>query len=69
MQDGCIPKDMLYGELATGNRPAGRPVLRYKDVCKRDLTTTGIDPLNWEQLAGDRSGWRQAVRGGVRTGE
>jgi hypothetical protein len=69
MQDGRIPKDMLYGELATGNRPTGRPALRYKDVCKRDLKTTGIDPQNWEQLAGDRSGWRQAVRGGVRAGE
>ena len=25
---------ILNGELATGSRPAGRPVLRYKDVCK-----------------------------------
>ena len=34
VQDGRIPKDILYGELATGSRPAGRSVLRYKDVCK-----------------------------------
>ena len=27
MEDGRIPKDMLYGELATGSRPTGRPTL------------------------------------------
>ena len=37
MKDGRIPKDLLYGELATGKRPTGRPQLRFKDVCKRDL--------------------------------
>ena len=36
-QDGRLPKDILYGELATGSRPTGRPTLRYKDVLKRDL--------------------------------
>ena len=34
MQDGQIPKDVLHGELATGPRPAGRPVLHFKDICK-----------------------------------
>ena len=29
MGDGRIPKDVLYGELATGHRPAGRPALRF----------------------------------------
>ena len=53
MQDGRIPKDILYGELATGSRPAGRPVLRYKDVCKRDMKTDNINPADWEAAAGD----------------
>ncbi|XP_019625432.1 PREDICTED: uncharacterized protein LOC109470795 [Branchiostoma belcheri] len=43
MDDGRIPKDVLYGELATGARPAGRPVLRYKYVLKRDMKAGGID--------------------------
>ena len=34
MQDGQIPKDMLYSKLAIDSRPAGRPVLHFKDVCK-----------------------------------
>ncbi|KAI4877165.1 hypothetical protein NFI96_020668 [Prochilodus magdalenae] len=37
MQDGRIPKGILFGELATCSRPTGRPKLRYKDTCKQDL--------------------------------
>jgi len=37
MEDGRIPKDILYGELAAGKRLRGHPQLRYKDVCKRDM--------------------------------
>ena len=37
MEDGRIPKDLVYGELATGKRPTGRPHLRFKEICKRDL--------------------------------
>ena len=34
MEDGRIPKDLLYGELATGKKPTERPQLCFKDVCK-----------------------------------
>ena len=43
MKDGLIPKDLLYGELASGKRPTGQPQLRFKDVCKRDLQALGIN--------------------------
>ena len=69
MEDGRIPKDVLYGELAFGRRPAGRPALCYKDVYKRDLKVTDIDTGSWESLAEDRGRWRQAVQSGVRRGE
>ena len=69
MKDGRIPKDVLHGELALGRRLPGRPVLRYKDVCKRDLKVTDIDTGSWESLAEDRGRWRQAVQSGVRRGE
>ena len=69
MGDGRIPKDVLYGELATGHRLTGRQALHFKDVCKRDLKLADIDPGTWEQIADDRSAWRTAVRKGVRTGE
>ena len=49
MADGRIPKDLLYGELATGSRVLGRPNLRFKDVCKRDMKSMGIDIDRWEE--------------------
>ena len=50
--DGQIPKDLLYGKLVQGKRPTGRPQLRFKDVCKRDLKVLNIDQNNWEAAAG-----------------
>ena len=29
MDNGPLPKNFLYGELANGKRPTGRPQLRY----------------------------------------
>ena len=37
MEDGCIPEDILYGELGLGRRTTGRPHLRYKYVGVRDM--------------------------------
>ena len=61
MLDGRIPKDLLYGELATGSRRTGRPQLRYRDVVKRYMKAVGIDTETWENLAADRSQWRGAM--------
>ena len=54
MEDGRIPKDILYGELASGRRSKGRPQLRYKGVCKRDIKALDINTESWEDLAADR---------------
>ncbi|XP_076043618.1 uncharacterized protein LOC143026733 [Oratosquilla oratoria] len=43
MEYGQIPKDTLHGELATRQRGLGRPQLRYKDVCKRDMNALNIN--------------------------
>ena len=67
MKDGRIPKDILYGEMATGSRAIGRPLLRYSDVCRRDLRETAIDQDLWEEVAADRGAWRQAVYDGLAT--
>ena len=60
MEDGRIPKDILFGELAMGRRPVGRPALRFKDVCKRDLKLTDINSL---RLASSCAGRSQKRRG------
>jgi len=69
MQEGRIPKDMLYGVLATSSVPAGRPVLRYKDVCKQDIRVSDINPAGWEAEAADRRSWRMAVKAGAQRSE
>ena len=61
MEDGRIPKDILYGELALGRRTTGRPHLRYKDVCARDMKAVGIDTMSWEGLAADRGKFSETL--------
>ena len=69
MEDGRIPKALLYGELALGRRTTGRPHLRYKDVCIRDMKAVDIDNMSWEGLAADRTEWRSALKQHLETGE
>ena len=61
MDDGRLPKDILYSQLAVGTRSVGRPLLRYSDACKRDMRRGGVDVDDWENVAPDRSAWRQLV--------
>ena len=42
MEDNRTCKRLLYGELADGSRPIGRPKLRFKDNCKSILKTGNI---------------------------
>ena len=70
MEDGRIPIDILYGELALGRRTTGRPHLRYKDVCVRDMKAIDIDTISWEGLAADRTKWwRSALKQHLKTGD
>ena len=69
MEDGRIPKDLLYGELATWYRDKGRTQLRYKDVCKQDMKALNMDYNNWEALAANRAAWKQELSASLKTGE
>ena len=44
MENSRIPKQILFGQLARGTRRKGRPLLRYKDILKKDLLEVGINP-------------------------
>ena len=43
MKDSRIPKQILYGELALGNRKVGGQKLRYKDIAKRHMKAMDLD--------------------------
>ena len=47
MGDNRIPKSLLYSELDDGRRKRGRPTLRIKDVCKRDLKSLNVGTDKW----------------------
>ena len=69
MDDGHFPKDILYGELTTGTRQTGRPALRFKDTCKRDMKACGLNPANLEQDMSDRTLWHSAEKASVEYAE
>ena len=59
----------LWRELASGRRTKGRPQLRYKDVCKRDITVLNINTKPWEDLAADCMRWRSTLNQHLKSGE
>ena len=65
MEDGRILKDVLYGQLASGNRRVGRPALHFKDRWRCDMKACKLDTDTWEDAAGDRARWRQRVKQGI----
>ena len=69
MEDGRIPKDILYCQLASGKRTVGCPQLRYKDVCKRDMKALDINTESWEDAAADGNKWRCVLHKQLKSGE
>ena len=69
MGDGHFPKDVLYGELTSGQSRIGHPQLRYKDACKRDMKVLDININFWEDLAANRTSWRSTLHKQLQTGE
>ena len=65
MDNSRLAKQVFYSQLKEGKRGVGRPLLRYKDILKCDLSKCGLDTNNWESAANDRGKWRRAVHVGV----
>ena len=65
MEGTRIPKQLMYAELETGARPHGRPFLRFRDKCKRDVKEIGMNTDTWHTLASDRDSWKQEVKNGL----
>ena len=62
MEPDRLPREILYGELRDSTRKVGRPLLRYKDTIKRDLTAVKINTNSWEDTAANRYDWRLQIK-------
>ena len=69
MEDGQIPKDILYRELPSGQRSTDHPQLRYKDACNRDMKALNININSWEDLATDCTSWRSMLHKQLQSGK
>ena len=47
---------------ASGRRTIGRPQLRHKDVCKREMKVLDIDAESWVGLAADHTKRRSTLQ-------
>ena len=65
MDDDRMPKKLLHKKLSQETSPTGRPQLRFKDVCQRDLKPLQINTETEEATASDRQHRRQAVNQGL----
>uniref|UniRef100_A0A0G4HN64 C2H2-type domain-containing protein n=1 Tax=Chromera velia CCMP2878 TaxID=1169474 RepID=A0A0G4HN64_9ALVE len=60
-----LPRQLLFGHLA-GDRPVGRPLLRWTDCVLSDFRQLGINEAEWQSLAANREEWRKLVQRGVK---
>ena len=60
MEDTRLPKALFYGQLSSGFRNQGRPLLRYKDTLKANLKACKMNLKTWEAEALDRAQWRSS---------
>lgn len=63
VNDGRVPKDIMYGEMVLSHHLVVRPTLCFKDVSKRGLKHRGINSGSWEKLTHDHSDWLHVVQG------
>ncbi|XP_063531447.1 uncharacterized protein LOC134742328 [Cydia strobilella] len=60
-----LPRQVMLGQIADVKRPVGRPALRFKDSCKRNMDSFGIRTDSWEKRAEMRPEWRHDIKVGT----
>ena len=58
---GEVRRIQVFGGEPEGNRPLGRPRLRWEDNINMDLQEVECGGMDWIELAHDRDGWRALV--------
>ena len=59
IKDGCLPKDILYSELASSTQFVNTQFLRYKNVIKCDMSELNL--FNWKSFTAYRANWRDLL--------
>ena len=57
MDDNCLRKSVLYGEILNGRRKRGGQRKCYKDCLHENLKSILVSDEQWEQLASNRTEW------------
>jgi len=69
MPDNRLPKQLLFGQLTHGVRPASGPKLRFKDIIKHNIKASGTTTNSWEQAAMERSKYCTFLHSGAMLAE
>jgi len=69
MPDNRLPKQLLFGQLTHGVRPASGPKLRFKDIIKHNTKAFRTTTDTWEQAAMQRSKYRAFLHSGAMLAE
>nr|VZI03084.1 unnamed protein product [Spirometra erinaceieuropaei] len=64
-EDTRLPKQLFYGDVATGARRPGGSKRRCNDALKNSLRRLHIDPETWENLVQTRPVWRRELKTGA----
>jgi len=65
MPSNQLSRCLLYSELLIGQRPVGRPKLRFSDHIKSVLRKCDISEADLEQFAADMDSWRSTCATGL----
>ena len=69
MPDNRLPKQLLFGQLIHGVRPASGPKLCFKDIIKHNIKAFGTTTNTWEQAAMARSKYCAFLHSGAMLAE
>ena len=69
MENNRLPKQLMFGELASGKRKQGRPLKRFKDCVKASKSHVNLTSKELEPRAHDRTGWLALTRHAMDTFE
>ena len=62
MEEHCMPRQMLYGELVSGKQSQGRLRKRFKESLKENLKWCDMKPIQLESEAMKRASWHSLSR-------